>query len=241
MGGIEAGTWVLALAGVLDGHRATTHWEDLDDLAARCPGVDVVADRFVVDGRFCTSGGAAPTLDLALDLIRRRQGLSLSLEVAGTFVYDRPGGPAAARPTHLPLGLLSGQDPRITTCLRLMSERIDRPMTIAALARKLGHSTRTLETLFSRTFGQTPGAFYLALRLGSARRLVLDTGKTMTEIAVATGFGSSSAFTRAFRAQFGRAPSRERALFRTDGRAAPTITGLLPGQKAPRASRPRGP
>ena len=210
MGGIEAGTWVLALAGVLDGHRATTHWEDFEALAAGFPAVDVKADRYVIDGRFCTSGGAAPTIDLMLELVRRRQGLPLSLEVASSFVYDSPRTPDDPQ-SRLPLGMLSEGDPRLERCVRLMTERIEQPLSVATLARHVGTSTRTLETLFRNRFGQSPGAFYLALRLGSARRLVMDTRKTMTDIAVLTGFGSGSTFTRAFRARYGETPRAARA------------------------------
>src|SRR3546814_3338226 len=85
--GVEAGSWLLARAGLLDGRAATTHWEDLEDFAARFPEIAVRPDRFVVDGRTFTSGGASPTFDLMLHLIRSRFGYPLALEVAS--VLDR--------------------------------------------------------------------------------------------------------------------------------------------------------
>jgi transcriptional regulator GlxA family with amidase domain len=210
LGGVEAGSWVLGFAGVLDGHKATTHWEDLKDFEARFPKVTVKADRFVIDGRYCTSGGAAPTLDLMLELIRQRQGLALSLEVASIFIYEQSRASHDPQP-RLSLGLLKEQDARVTRCLRIMAERTEEPLSIAALARQAGLSTRMLERLFIRELGQTPRSFYLEMRLSSARRLVTDTRKSITEIAILTGFGSSSAFSRAFKARFDETPRRARS------------------------------
>jgi len=217
--GVESGSWVLAIAGVLDGRRATVHWEDLEGFAARFPGIEVRSDRFVIDGRFATAGGASPMLDLSLELIRQRQGLAVSLEVASIFVYDQVR--ASDDPQlRLTLGLLAARDPRVTRCLDLMAKAIEVPVPIASLARKVGLSTRMLEKLFLRMVGKTPGAFYLDLRLSDARRLVIDTRKSMTEIATITGFGSSSAFSRAFRARFGQTPRSARTT-RTGQATAP--------------------
>lgn len=69
--GVEAGAWVVARSGLLDNYSATTHWEDLEDFTEAFPLVNVVADRFVMDRLRWTTGGAAPTLDLMLNLIRR--------------------------------------------------------------------------------------------------------------------------------------------------------------------------
>ena len=83
LGGIDAGPWVLARAGLLDGYRATCHWEDHEDFAAAHPGIDVLPDRYVIDRNRFTAGGAAPATDLLLHLIRSRHGPALALQVAG--------------------------------------------------------------------------------------------------------------------------------------------------------------
>ena len=81
LGGVEAGAWLLARAGLLDGRAATTHWEDLEEFGRRFPAVDTRPDRFVIDGRLFTTGGASPTFDFLLHLIRRRYGYPLAIEV----------------------------------------------------------------------------------------------------------------------------------------------------------------
>ncbi|MDH3859800.1 MAG: AraC family transcriptional regulator, partial [Gammaproteobacteria bacterium] len=74
VGGIEAGSWILARAGLLQNLSATTHWEDLEDFTTHFPGVDLKPDRFVIDGKVFTTGGASPTFDFMLYLIRIRYG-----------------------------------------------------------------------------------------------------------------------------------------------------------------------
>src|SRR5690349_13523407 len=75
VGGVEAGTWLLARAGLLEGRTATTHWEDMEDFSAAFPGVDVRPDRYIIDGPVFTTGGASPTFDLMLALVRARLGM----------------------------------------------------------------------------------------------------------------------------------------------------------------------
>jgi transcriptional regulator GlxA family with amidase domain len=209
LGGVEAGAWTLALAGLLDGRRATTHWEDLDEFAARFPSVEVRPDRFVVDGPRFTTGGASPALDMMLHLIRSRQGYALALDVASIFIYDQSRAPEDPQPV-VSLGRLGWHEPRVSTAIRLMEERIERPIAIPAIARRAGVSARALETLFLRTVGLSPRDYYLALRLNAGRRLVLETLKSVTEISAITGFGSASAFARSFRSRFGESPREAR-------------------------------
>jgi len=79
IGGIEAGSWILARCGLLDSRAATTHWEDLEEFGTHFPGVDLRPDRYVVDEPVFTTGGASPTFDLILHLIRKRYGYPLAM------------------------------------------------------------------------------------------------------------------------------------------------------------------
>ena len=209
VGGIEAGGWLLARAGLLEGRAATTHWEDLEDFAASFPGTDVRPDRYVIDGPVLTTGGASPTFDLMLHLVRARLGMAVALDVASVFIYDQARAATDAQPL-VSLGRLDGYDPRLAQAIRLMEAHVDRPLTVAAIARRVGLSARALELMFSRSIGETPGAYSLRLRLAAARRLVLDTAEPMADIAARTGFSSASAFSRAFKGGFGKAPATMR-------------------------------
>jgi len=209
-GGIEAGTWLVARAGLLEGRAATTHWEDLEDFAAAFPGIDVRPDRYVIDGPVFTCGGASPTFDLMLHLIRSRLGMAVALDVASVFIYDQSRAATDAQPL-VSLGRLDGYDPRLAQAIRLMEAHVDQPLAIAAIAGRTGVTARTLEVIFANSIGETPGAYYLRLRLSTARKLVIDTRVAMADIAARTGFSSAAAFSRAFSRSFGKPPSALRA------------------------------
>jgi len=205
IGGVEAGVQVLARAGLLDGKRVTTHWEDFEDFANQYRNLTVCTDRFVIDGSVFTTGGASPTFDFMLHLIRSRFGYPLALEVASVFIYDETHASSDAQPL-VSKGQLTNSEPRVTKAIDLMESHIDEPKSIAAIASRLLVSTRTLENLFSKTLGSSPGAYYLRLRLQSARKMVLDTNLPMQEIAVRCGFNDLSSFSRSFKLHYRIAP-----------------------------------
>lgn len=206
VGGIEAGTWLLGHAGLIEGRAATTHFEDREDFRATFPGAEIRQDRYVIDGPVFTCGGASPAFDLMLHMIRARHGMGLALGVAAVFLYERSRAPTDTQPL-VALGELARSNPRIAAAIRLMESHIDEPMAIATIAARLGVTTRTIELAFTKVIGETPGQYYLGLRLAAARKMVTDTNLAMTEIAARTGFSSAATFARAFGEKFGRAPT----------------------------------
>jgi AraC family transcriptional regulator, glycine betaine-responsive activator len=210
MGGIEAGAWVLARAGLLDGYSATTHWEDLEEFAQAFPKIAVVSDRFVMDRRRWTAGGAAPALDMMLTMIHSQHGLPLALNVASVFIYDQRL-PASAPQPVVSLGRLAVTDPDLATVIGLMQRHLEEPLPIPELARRSGITLRTLQARFRSQLGQSPHLYYLDLRLSAAKRMLEATGHSVAGVATAHGFGSASAFARAFRRRFGANPVSARA------------------------------
>lgn len=211
VGAVDAGPWVLARAGLLDGHRATVHWEDLEDFAVAHPAIDVVPDRFVLSRNRFTAGGAAPAADLMLHLIGARCGPGLAAQVAASFLYEaQADGARPQRPGMLP----SARDARLSAALRQMSAHLEEVLPLKEIARTQGVSLRRLEQLYRAGLGQGPGATYLELRLQAARRLVVDTRHNLREVALRCGFTDPTGFSRAFRRRFGVPPSRVRANLR---------------------------
>jgi transcriptional regulator GlxA family with amidase domain len=203
VGGIDAAPWVLARAGLLDGHRATVHWEDLEDLADAHPHVDVVPDRFVIDRNRVTISGAAPAADFMLHLIRARHGAALARQVASSFLATVRKG---SEPQIAPEAQEPALDLRVAQALARMEARIDTPEPASDTAKAVGLSPRRLETLFRAALGTTPAAHALDLRLQAARRMLTDTRHPLAEVALRTGFSSPSTLSRAFRARFGHPP-----------------------------------
>jgi transcriptional regulator GlxA family with amidase domain len=204
IGGIDAGSWVLARAGLLNNHKATVHWEDREDFSAAYPQVDVLPDRFVIDRNRFSAGGAAPAADLMLHLIRARHGPALALQVAASFITTAREGAEPQINLAKPHPRL---DPRVAAAVARMEVRLDAPETAAETAQAIGISPRRLEQLFRENLGLTPAAYAVTLRLQAARRMITDTHHPLAEVALRCGFSSASALSRAFSAKFGRAPS----------------------------------
>jgi transcriptional regulator GlxA family with amidase domain len=203
IGGIDAGAWVLARAGLLAGYKATVHWEDLEDLAHAHPATTVLPDRYVIDCTRFTAGGAAPACDLMLHLIAARHGPATARQVAASFLTTPRAG------TDPQIAPISDKrlDPRVAAAIARMEAQIDMPTTATDIARDVGLSPRRLESLFRADLNMTPGAYALTLRLQSARRMVTDTRHPLADIALRAGFTSASSLSRAFRRHFGLAPS----------------------------------
>ncbi len=210
---IDGAPWLLARAGLLDGHAATTHWEDLEDFATRFPNVSARRDRFVISNQFATSSGAAPGLDMMCHLIAQRYGDTLATRVASVFLYDPvPEG----RQTQSPRSTSDQvrKNPQLARALALMETHLEDPLPIPDVANHLNMSTRTLESRFKTHLGQSPAQYYLGLRLTEAHRMATDTSRSTQDIALATGFNSQAAFARAFRAFHGLSVRALRAMMR---------------------------
>lgn len=197
--GVDGGPWLMAEAGLLDGHPATTHWEDLENFSARFPDIDCRTDRFTVSEGRMTSGGATPAVEMMLHILTARHGAGFSSRVAGLFLYDGPGTPAR------PQSRLGNHKHNALTAKAnaIMEAALDEPLALAEIADTLGTSPRSLQQQFRLRLNTTPQDHYLQLRLAEARRLVTDTDLPLMEVAQATGFTSQSSFARAFRTAHG--------------------------------------
>lgn len=204
IGGIDAGAWVLARAGLLNGFKATVHWEDLEDFAATHPQIDVAPDRFVIDRNRFTAGGAAPACDLMLHLIRARHGPALALQVAASFITTARDGSEPQMTRTQPDPRL---DPRVASAIARMEATLDTPETTLEIATAIGLSPRRLEQIFAENLGLSPASYALGLRLAAARRMITDTRHPLAEVALRCGFSSASSLARAFRTRFNFPPS----------------------------------
>ena len=207
--GIDGGPWVMARAGLLDGHSATTHWEDIDALAADFPQVQVENSRYQISGNRLTSAGATPAIDMMLALIRREHGARLAAQIAASFILDHSPSPATPQ--------LRNPDPqrhnRITARAHaLMEQTLDDPLPIAAIAKQLGIGPRALQLQFRAALNTTAQKHYLSLRLLEARRHVTTSTQPLHDIALSTGFASQSSFARAYAKAFGTSARTHRTL-----------------------------
>lgn len=195
--GLDTGPWLLASAGLLQGRKATVHWDEFDSFSERFHRVEAQKARVVQDGNRITCAGALSTLDLMLDLIRARHGQALALDVEELFLRSDP--------TRDTPDLMPG-DPLVRRALTLMRDTIESPLPLPQLAARMGLPAKTLERRFHAALGAPPGQVYRHLRLSAAHRLVKSTTLSVAEVALRCGYENPSALTRAYRSRFGISP-----------------------------------
>ena len=203
--GLDAGPWLMASAGLLDGRRATVHWDLLDGFTEHFLEVEVERARVIKDGAMMTCAGAMSALDLTLDLISEHQGNAARLDVEALFIHNDP---------PLGSGRSSLRDPLVSRAMGVMRENLERPMPLAALARRISTQPRTLDRHFRVSLGAPPGTVYRHLRLASARKMLEGTSLSVAEIAVRCGYDSPAALARAVKTRFGLPPTALRAVRR---------------------------
>ncbi|MGW7315161.1 GlxA family transcriptional regulator [Streptomyces sp. NPDC054865] len=208
------GAFALAAAGLLDGRRATTHWEHAAELARSYPAVTVTPDAIhVQDGPILTSAGVTAGIDVCLALVEQDLGPEAARRVARDLVVfmQRPGGQsqfsAASRTSPT-------RDPVLRPLLDAMVADPAADHGLAALARRAGLSTRHLSRLFKAHTGTTPAVHLELLRVESAR-MFLERGESVTTTARLSGLGSDESLRRAFARHLGTTPSAYASRFRT--------------------------
>lgn len=201
-----AGAFLLAEAGVLNGKRATTHWQRTDELSRSHPDVRVdPALIYAEDGRVFTSGGATAGFDLALSLVERDLGFEIAQEVAKMLVLylRRPGGQSPfsggqARQAH-------PKSP-IRALQAWIGEHLKDDLRIERLARRSAMSPRNFARVFSEEVGTTPARYVEELRLEAAKRRLEDRDDSIERIALDCGFGSAVNLRRVFQRYVGIGP-----------------------------------
>lgn len=201
VGGLDMGPWLLAEAGLLKGHRATLHWQELAAFEERFLDVDVSAERFVIDRQRITAGGASTVMSLMLKLIRDAAGDALAFDVSNLFVYDVEGHYSRDRGARSQALV---KTPQLEQAIIEMRRRVEEPAPIAQIAAAVGLSPRSLDRLFHRELGLPPGRYFQMVRLNLARSLTEETDLSVSEIAARSGFASAATLSRAFSTTFGR-------------------------------------
>jgi transcriptional regulator GlxA family with amidase domain len=209
LGALCTGSYVLARAGLLDGYRCTIHWENLAGFAEDFPDIEVSSELIEFDrDRFTCSGGIT-ALDMMLHMIARDHGQELAMAVSEQFIHDRIRDPHDHQRMALRMRL-GIRHPKLLAAVALMEDNLESPLALSELSACVGVTKRQIERLFRTHLGCTPMRHYTKLRLARAKRLIDQTSMPITAIGVACGFGSSSYFSKCYRAFFGFSPSRTR-------------------------------
>ena len=213
IGGFSGGIFPLARAGLLADHSVSVHWCYEAAFKAEFPQIEASAAVMTIDRNRITAAGATAVFDLMLRLIEADLGPEVMTEVACWFQHPVVRGPDVVQRTPgyradltqdtLPLA--------VARAITLFSENIEEPLAIADVARRIGLSARQLDRSFQQSTGLGPLRYYRMIRMKQARQLVQFSDATITAIALAVGYASSTPMVQHYVDEFGLTPQADRA------------------------------
>ncbi|MES2664765.1 MAG: GlxA family transcriptional regulator [Pseudomonadota bacterium] len=209
IGGLCTGAYAVAKAGLLDGKKATIHWENQDGFLEEFEDVKLTKSIFVMDGNRWTTAGGTASLDLMLKVIAADHGEDLANTVADQLIYSTIRTDQDTQRLSIPTRI-GVRHPKLSQVIQMMEGNIEDPMSPADLAEEVGMSTRQLERLFRRYLNRSPKRYYMELRLQKARNLLMQTDMSVINVALACGFASPSHFSKCYRSHYNTTPYRER-------------------------------
>ncbi len=230
VGGVCTGAWSVAKAGLLEGKRATIHWENQDSFSEDFDEIDLVKSVFVIDGNRLTTAGGTASIDLMLRLIARAHGDALANTVADQLIYNTIRTDRDNQRLSIPTRI-GVRHPKLALVIGRMEANIEEPISPADLAEEVGMSTRQLERLFRRYLNRSPKRYYMEIRLQKARNLLMQTEMSVINVALACGFASPSHFSKCYRLHYGTTPYRERGASGSES-PRPDATASLPAELA---------
>ncbi|MGJ8610746.1 MAG: GlxA family transcriptional regulator [Octadecabacter sp.] len=209
IGGLCTAAFTMAKAGLLDGKRATIHWENHDSFAEEFLEVELTKSVFVKDNNRWTTAGGTSSIDLFLQIIADQCGDELANAVADQQIYSAIRTDQDTQRLSIPTRI-GVRHPKLSRVIQAMELNIEEPISPSILAKDVGMSTRQLERLFRRYLNRSPKRYYMELRLQKARNLLMQTDMSVINVALACGFASPSHFSKCYRAHYDTTPYRER-------------------------------
>lgn len=212
-----SGALILAAAGVLDGRRAVTHWEDCDALATQHPAVTVEVDPiYIKDGNVWTSAGITAGIDMSLAIIEEDLGKAAAIAMARSLVAPmvRSGGQSQFS-ANLDRQARDGEG-RFADLHDWIAGRLQHRISVEDMAQVCGMSPRNFSRRYTEVMGAPPARSVEAIRVDTARDLLAATGKSLKEIAAISGFQDVERMRRAFLRTVGTSPADYRRQFRAE-------------------------
>jgi transcriptional regulator GlxA family with amidase domain len=223
VGGLCTAAYTLAKAGLLNGKKATIHWENQDGFNEEFADVRLTKSVFVMDGNRWSTAGGTSSLDLMLKVIAADHGEDMANTVADQLIYSSIRTDQDTQRLSIPTRI-GVRHPKLSQVIQMMETNIEDPMSPADLAEEVGMSTRQLERLFRRYLNRSPKRYYMELRLQKARNLLMQTDMSVINVALACGFASPSHFSKCYRSHYNTTPYRERG---SQGQPSPGLVGRL--------------
>ena len=218
--GLCTGCFAMAEAGLLDGRRCAVHFRHRAEFKTRFPQVKVTTHEvFVFDDDVVTCPGGTAAIDVAVELIARHSGRARALKGLADMIVDEHR--VAHHVPRLPYDeLLNCGNWRVERGIQMMQRSLSEPSSIRRLARQMGTSVSQLDRAFSEHASKSPAAIWREMRLQHARWRLLNSSRSITEIAYECGFSDCAHLVRWFKREFGETPQE----FRRARIGLPTLT-----------------
>ncbi|MEM7562399.1 MAG: GlxA family transcriptional regulator [Pseudomonadota bacterium] len=213
--GLCTGSFVIAEAGLMSGRRCAVHIHHRQQLLERYPDiVPVVNEMYVQDERLITCPGGTAAIDLAVEILSRHCGRTRGMKGMTALVVDEHRG--AHHVGRMPFqDLEECGEWRVEAAVRLMRQNLGNPGSINELAKMVGSTVRQMDRSFKRFAGKPPQMVWREMRLEQARWRLMNSNRSITQIAHECGFSDSSHFSRWFRRLFNESPQSYRKTRRT--------------------------
>jgi len=209
LGALCTGSYILAKAGLIEGHSFTIHWEDIPKIRNEFPHLNVTDDIYEIDQQRFTSAGGTTPIDMFHHIISQQHGRELAAEICETILIDHVRSMSERQ--SIPINQKIGdKQPQLAEIIKLMEMNLELPLTTPEISELLNISRRQIERLFRLYLNTAPTRYYLDLRLRYARRLLLQSEKRVSEIATLTGFTTSVHFSQSYRKKYDISPMKER-------------------------------
>ena len=206
IGAICTGAYTLARAGLLGGDSPAVHWENRPAFRELFD-VEPLQQIYSIGPKHFSCAGGEAGVDMMLELIEQDHGDKLADAVAEMCLHARRRDASATQKAIFPTAM-EVRHPGIAKVISAMKANIATPLDQGELADIFGRTTRHLERTFKAVMQETPKSYYLGLRLEEARNLLSETALSVLEVAIATGFNSRSSFSKAYKARYGKSPSK---------------------------------
>lgn len=207
--GLCTGSFILHRAGLMTGYKCCVSWFHRTDFLEQFDGLEPISDRiFVVDRDRISCSGGTSTVHLAAHLVERHLGVKQARKSLHILMVDDAFDDNKAQPLLAPS--LKASDNIVQRALLIMQQDLESLRSIEQLCKQLGVGRRTLEKKFRDNLGKSPAEALTLIRLEEAKRLLLETSTTITQIAIRSGFFDASHFNKAFQKLTGRSASEYR-------------------------------
>ncbi|HSB96156.1 MAG TPA: helix-turn-helix domain-containing protein [Spongiibacteraceae bacterium] len=210
---VGTGSFLLAEAGLLDRHPATTHWFYFEQFAQRYPLVQLQRRHLLTEanGIFC-AGSINSVADLTIHFIELFYGRQLARKVEAQF------SPEMRRPFEHHLYSAGNADVHgdelVVQAQDVLRAQYAEPLRIPELAQQLGLSPRSLNRRFQQAIGINPTEYLQQQRIAGARELLRTSNLAIAEVAAAVGYTDSGYFCRLFKNVMKQTPREYRQAVR---------------------------